>query len=106
MVSERQPRRQRGQFLVLPPGRAEGLAKFVQTKLQIANGDSQLTHAALEQLTLSDLQYGKFASHCGADDSVTEKFALGRVEQRMRREGRLDSGCGTAGTTADAASRH
>src|SRR5256712_9462547 len=85
---EDQPCDQGGVFLVLSPGRANGLPQLGDAASQLVDGEAELGRATRVQLALGHSRDAQVAAFAGVGERVSEKLALRRVNQRVRRERR------------------
>src|SRR3989475_6796178 len=102
--AEDQPCDQGGVFLVLGPGRSDGPPQFSDAAAQLVDGEAKLGRATRVQLALGHSRDAQVAAFAGMAERVSEKLALRRVNQRVRRERRRKRCRWTTRAEEDAAS--
>ena len=83
---EREPSNQRRQFFVLRPRRAEGTAEIGDATRESARREAQYTRCLVQEFaSLMGLAH-KAAAGAGVEQRFAKEFAIGGVNQRMRRQ--------------------
>jgi len=102
-MSQGHPGGQRGEFLVLPPGRPDVTSHLGELRVKLVLGQTQLRGGAGEQFALLYLRYGEAAGPGGCSQCFAEKLAFGGVDHGMRSQDRSKRGQRPAGGEEQAA---